>query len=264
MKRLFKPLAAIIIMCLILPVATTAKPKAKSRDYYEIRVYHVATQQQEATVDNYLQKALLPALHNKGVARVGVFKALANDTAADKRIYVLIPHKSVDHFVSLSKQLLNESSLQDAGKEYLNTTYDKPSFTRFETILVSAFDEMPRLQTPNLTTPKSERVYELRSYEGPTEKLYKNKVEMFNKGGEVKLFNRLGFNAVFYGEVIAGSRMPNLMYMTTFENMPSRMEHWKSFSSDPEWKVLSAKPEYQHNVSKSEIIFLRPADYSDI
>jgi hypothetical protein len=36
-------------------------------------------------------------------------------------------------------------------------------------------------------------------------------------GGEVPLFVRLGFNAVFYGEVIVGSHMPNLMYMTTFE-----------------------------------------------
>ncbi len=68
----------------------------------------------------------------------------------------------------------------------------------------------------------------------------------------------------FYGEVIAGSRMPNLMYMTTFENMASREKHWDSFRNDPEWKTLSAMPKYQKNVSKSDIIFLRPTDYSDI
>ncbi len=182
----------------------------------------------------------------------------------DKKVYVLIPHKSLDQFIKRNEGLLNESGLQDAGKEYLNTTYDKPPFARFETILISAFDEMTRLEVPALNTPKSERVYELRSYEGPTEKLYKNKVEMFNKGGEVKLFKRLGFNAVFYGEVIAGSRMPNLMYMTTFENMASREAHWNSFRNDEEWKKLSAMPYYQKNVSKSEIIFLTPTDYSDI
>lgn len=264
MKQLLNLIAAIIIVFLFLPTSTAAKPKAKSREYFELRVYHLATQQQEATIDNYLQNALLPTLHNKGITKVGVFKALANDTAADKKIYVLIPHKSVDQFINLSQQLLNESSLQEAGKEYLNTTYDKAPYARFETILLSAFDEMQQLEAPNLTGPKSQRVYELRSYEGPTEKLYKNKVQMFNKGGEVKLFKRLGFNAVFYSEVVAGSRMPNLMYMTTFENMDSRTEHWKSFSSDPEWKALSAKPEYQHNVIKSDIIFLRPAEYSDI
>ena len=80
-----------------------------------------------------------------------------------------------------------------------------------------------------------ERVYELRSYEGHTEKISKNKIKMFNDGDEVGLFKRLNFNAVFYGEVVAGSRMPNLMYLTTFENHPDRDAHWKSFSADEYW-----------------------------
>ena len=87
---------------------------------------------------------------------------------------------------------------------------------------------------------------------------------MFNEGGEVTLFKRLGFNAVFYGEVLSGSRMPNLMYMTTFENQASRDEHWKAFSNDPEWKKLSSMPEYQNNVSKINIYFVYPTEYSDI
>ena len=86
---------------------------------------------------------------------------------------------------------------------------------------------------------------------------------MFNKGGEIALFKRLGFNAVFYGEVMAGSKMPNLMYMTSFDNMQSRNDHWKTFVDDPEWKKLSAMPEYQHNVSHIDISFLYPTEYSD-
>jgi hypothetical protein len=87
---------------------------------------------------------------------------------------------------------------------------------------------------------------------------------MFNEGGEVPLFKRLGFNAVFYADVISGSHMPNLMYMTSFENRAAREEHWKSFSADPEWKKLVALPEYQHNVSKAEVILCHAADYSDL
>jgi hypothetical protein len=122
---------------------------------------------------------------------------------------------------------------------------------------------MPGTAVPKLTSPKAERVYELRSYEGPTEKYYRNKVKMFNDGDEVGLFNRLGFNAVFYAKVLAGSRMPNLMYMTTFNNMQDRDKHWEAFSADPQWKILSSMPKYQNNVSKADIIFLRPTDYSD-
>jgi hypothetical protein len=87
---------------------------------------------------------------------------------------------------------------------------------------------------------------------------------MFNQGGEVTLFKRLGFNAVFYAEVLSGSHMPNLMYMTSFDNMASRDEHWKSFGNDPFWKKLVAAPEYQNNVSKADIFFLHPAEYSDL
>jgi cell fate (sporulation/competence/biofilm development) regulator YlbF (YheA/YmcA/DUF963 family) len=58
--------------------------------------------------------------------------------------------------------------------------------------------------------------------------------------------------------------MPNLMYMTSFENMQSRDEHWKAFGNDPAWKTLSAMKEYQNNVSHSDITFLRPTEYSEL
>ena len=95
-------------------------------------------------------------------------------------------------------------------------------------------------------------------------KIYRNKVDMFNAGDEVGLFKRLGFNAVFYGEVLSGGRMPNLMYLTTFENQASRDAHWKAFVEDAHWKNLIAMPEYKNNVSKNEIFFLRPTTYSDL
>jgi len=58
--------------------------------------------------------------------------------------------------------------------------------------------------------------------------------------------------------------MPNLMYMTSFDNKTSRDDHWRMFGNDPDWKTMSAKPEYQHNVSKITITFLRPTNYSKL
>jgi len=60
---------------------------------------------------------------------------------------------------------------------------------------------------------------------------------MFNAGGEITIFNKLNFNSVFYGDVIAGCRMPNLMNMTSFENMADREAHWKEFTDDPDSKT---------------------------
>ncbi len=87
---------------------------------------------------------------------------------------------------------------------------------------------------------------------------------MFNQGGEVALFDKLGFHAVFYASVLAGAHMPNLMYMTSFENMAARDAHWKTFGDDPTWKQLSSSPQYQHNVSHIDVLFLHPADYSEL
>jgi hypothetical protein len=170
----------------------------------------------------------------------------------------------LDDFEKLADKLSRDKQYLNDGKEYIDATYDNPPYSRIETTVLKAFSGMPESAVPNLKTPVSERVYELRSYEGHTEKIYRNKVQMFNEGDEVGLFKRLGFNAVFYGEVIAGCTMPNLMYMTTFENQASRDEHWKSFGNDPQWKKLSSMPEYQHNVSKNVTRFFRPTDYSDI
>lgn len=240
----------------------TAMPPAG--EYYEIKIYHIRDAEQEKALDSYFKEAYLPALHKAGINNVGVFKALANDTAADKQVYVFIPVKSLEKWLQLPAELEKNAAYKQAGKAYIDAAYNAPAFLRVESILLRAFHLAPQMQLPALKSSKSERVYELRSYESASEKLYHNKVTMFNEGGEVALFKRLNFNAVFYAEVLSGSHMPNLMYMTTFENKADRDEHWKVFGSDPEWQKLKSLPEYQNNVSKSVIIFLRPAEYSDI
>ena len=84
-----------------------------------------------------------------------------------------------------------------AGKDYIDASYKTPPYVRMENILLYAFPLAARMEAPRLSSPVSDKIYELRSYEGPTEKLYRNKVTMFNAGDEVGLFKRLGFNAVF-------------------------------------------------------------------
>lgn len=251
----------LILLALCVSTALSAAPK---REFYEIKIYHVANSTQEQRVEKFLKDAYLPAVHRAGIGKVGVFKPVETDTTVGKRIYVFTPFASMDQFVKLPEMLLKDKQYESSGTDYLNAPYDNPPYARIETILLQAFTGMTQMEAPKLSTPVTERVYELRSYEGYTEKIYRNKVKMFNDGNEVALFKRLGFNAVFYAEVISGSRMPNLMYMTTFANQASRDEHWKAFSADPEWKTLSGMSEYQHNVSKINIYFLRPVGYSEI
>ncbi|WP_035361854.1 NIPSNAP family protein [Dyadobacter alkalitolerans] len=252
---------AVFLLAAVLSIAA-APPK---REFYEIRIYQLKNAEQGTRVENYLKDAYIPAMHRAGIKNVGVFKPVASDTAAaGKLIYVFTPLKSLEQLLELPKTLAKDAAYASAGKDYIDADYKNAPYARYETIVLQAFTGMPMHKKPGLTGPKADRVYELRSYEGHTEKIYQNKVKMFNDGGEVPLFERLGFNAVFYAEVIAGSHQPNLMYMTTFENKASRDEHWKAFSADAEWNKLKVNPEYQNNVSKNTSFFLTPTDYSDI
>lgn len=250
-----------LIACLFL-LSTTVYGKETKKYYYQIKIYRLANEGQEKKTENYLQTAYLPALHRLGIKSVGVFKPAQKDTG-DQLLYVFIPFTSLSEFEQLEQKLEKDNQYQADGKEYIDAIYNDVAYKRFESIILKAFSGMPGFAVPSLTAPKPERIYELRSYEGPTEKYYHNKVKMFNDGDEVGLFKRLNFNAVFYAEVISGSHMPNLMYMTTFNSKEDRDKHWDAFSNDPQWKTLVAKPEYQHNVSKAEIFLLHPTEYSD-
>jgi NIPSNAP len=223
----------ITICCLLVGI------QGQQKQVYQLSVYHFVNAAQEAALDAYLQKTLIPELHQLGSATIGVFKPVTNDTAADKKLYVLVPFKNWKTLYTAINKLPNDQA---------------PEYLRLESVLLEAFSMAPQMTLPKLSGTRAEHIYELRSYESATEKLYRNKVQMFNEGGEVKLFDRLGFNAIFYADVIAGSRMPNLMYMTSFNNMATRDDYWKIFIADAE---------YQHNVSKADIILMHATPYSD-
>jgi hypothetical protein len=256
-SNFLKASSLIVLLC----IAAVAKAFEPPQYYYQLKIYHLKTKAQEDRLDHYLKDAYLPALHKAGIPHVGVLKSMAQDT--EKRVYVLIPYSSWNKLENTDKSLLDDKQYLADGKEYIDAAYNDLPYTRMETIVLKAFPKWPAPTVPQLSANKPDRVYELRSYESPTEQYNINKVKMFNDGGETVLFNRLKFNAVFYAEVLAGSHMPNLMYMTTFNSKEDRDKHWETFSNDPEWKTLVAKPEYQHNVSKADIIFLHPAEYSD-
>lgn len=242
---------------------TEENPTAKVREFYQLLTYTLDTDEQVQTTDNYLKDAYLPGLKKLGIKNIGVFKPRPNEADSVKKIYVLIPFSTMAQFLGLEEGLSKDETYLAAGSNYLQASYEQPPYQRFESTLLKAFVDMPMMQTPKLDGPRSERIYELRSYESPNETYFKSKVDMFNAGGEVRLFDKLEFNAVFYAEVISGSKMPNLMYMTTFSDQASRDTHWDAFRTAPEWLELKAVTKYQNSVSHADIMFLYPTAYSD-
>lgn len=243
--------------------STESTTAPNGREYYQLKVYSCDSDAQVQVVDEYLEEAYLPALKRAGIGPVGVFKLRPETVDSLQKIYLLIPFKTMDQFLGLEGKLQADEAYLAAGEDYLTAAYDQPPYRRIESTLLHAFEDFPEMRPSPLDNARSERIYELRSYESPTEAIFKNKVDMFNAGGEVVLFDRLEFNAVFYGEVISGDKMPNLMYMTTFSDQESRDQHWDAFVDSPEWKEMSALPKYQNNVSHIDLVFLYPTEYSD-
>lgn len=255
----------LFILCFVI-VSSSVEAKDPKKDLYQIKIYNLKNNEQVVAVEKYLKNAYLPALHRAGINKVGVFKPIANDTALVKKIYVFIPFHSINEWQKLSDVLYKDDVYQSASREYTDAAADKKPFERIESVLLEAFPMHTHFEMSGLKNPLPERIYELRSYESPTEHLHTTKVRMFNEGGEIALFKRLNFNAVFYARVLSGSKMPNLMYLTTFENMAEHDAHWKAFGSSPEWKSLSAMPEYENkvSVSRNESILMHPTGYSDL
>ena len=251
----------LVIFCFT--VSSEVMSQNSDREFYELRLYHLENQKQEKTMDEYLQKALIPALERAGVERTGVFKPIENDSAFGKAIYLLIPYKSAEEYLEISRDLHSDSDYLAAAGDFFNAAHDDPPYERAETILLNAFEGMPQHEKTSLKNATSERIYELRSYESATEDLFRNKVRMFNEG-EIEIFKRLKFNPIFFGEVIAGSRMPNLMYMISHANREAMKENWENFGKDEKWKEMSGLEEYQNNVSHIDAVLLHATEYSGI
>lgn len=238
-------------------------PQINPPTFYRMVVFHFKSTDQEKAIDKYLEISLLPAWHRTQAGSIGVFKPIANDTSVDRRIYVLFPQKLANHFLQWETDLEKDSVYQISAANFLSAPFDQPPFERMESILLTPFKFAPKLQLPKLITAKSEHIYELRSYESATPSLFNSKVHMFNEGKEMALFQQLNFNAVFYGSVWSGAHMPNLMYLTSFNNMADHDAHWKAFGEAPEWKRMSSLPEYEHTISHMDIILMHAAPYSD-
>ena len=227
----------------------------QSKTLYEWRVYEMRFGQ--ASIDNFLSKALIPALNRLGIKNVGAFSEIGKSEPL--KIYLLIPYPSLEDFSRINKALHDDEQFAQAAASYNQLPAGQAAYARYDSSLMVAFDSVPEL-----IVPQSEpRIFEVRSYEGYSEDAVRRKIKMFNVD-ELPVFTRLKLNPVFFGDVIVGPALPRLTYMLTFRNMEERDQAWKAFGSDPEWQRISKLPEYADTVSRIYKTFLEPLPYSQV
>lgn len=238
-------------------------PAAQGREYYELRRYHLVNGAQQKLTNGFIEEALIPALNRIGIRPVGAFDLyLGPETPA---LYVLLPSSSLDTLVNAEFRLNDDAEYQKAGAAFLKAPAREPAYERVESSLMIAFEGHPKLTVPPVTAQHGSRVFQLRTYESPSNHDHRIKVEMFNSG-EFEIFRKAGFWEVFYGDTLVGPRLPNLTYMLSFPDISELNAKWKAFGSDPDWKKLSHSPRfsYEEIVSKISNLVLNPTSYSQI
>jgi len=235
----------------------------KGREFYQLRRYRIRSGPQRKLCDDFFRDALIPALNRLSVAPVGVFDLMIG--AETPTIFVLMPGMSAETLVTIETHLEQDAEFMKSGAAVFNAPEKEPAFQRMESSFLQAFPNWPKLVLPRTSAMRGPRLFELRIYEGASELDHHRKMEMM-QSGEVDIFNKAGFDQIFYSETLIGPRLPNLTYMVGFENLAAREKQWAAFFGSDEWKALSTQPKYTFEpvVSNSTSLILTPTAYSQI
>lgn len=234
-----------------------------TREYYQIRRYHLQSGPQIALTEHYIADALIPALSRRSMGPVGAFKLdIGPETPA---FYVLIPSTSLEALAALDLDLARDAEFVKAADPFWSAPATAPAFLRVDSSLLAAFEGWPRLTPPASAATKGKRIFQMRTYESPSYRDHVRKVEMFHSG-EFEIFKTAGFQSVFYGDTLIGPRMPNLTYMLSYPELAELDALWHAFSNDPAWKKLSADSRFSYEAIVSNItnLILSPLSSSQI
>jgi len=258
-RREFVAAACVAGLAPMSRVAVAREPGAvPKKEYYQLIQYHLASQAKQELLSEFLHNAAIPALGRMGVGPVGVFRTIEDN---DPNMHVLLPHQSVESAVTLIDRLKEDAEFLEAGAPFIDAPPSDPAYQRIESSLLIAFDAVPKLELP---TKNESRVFQLRIYESHNVQKALKKIEMFNTGGELEIFRRVGMPPVFFGETLIGAKMPNLTYMLGFDDMEALKKGWDAFGRDPAWLELKDDPTYKDTVSNITNVLLRPAACSQI
>jgi hypothetical protein len=257
-RRHFPTAAAGLALAGPLAAAPTAKRSIVELRYMRMRNTQ-ENQMQRAT--EFLRNGAAPAVKRAGVTALGFFASVI----AEESPFIL----TLAAFPSLAAmEIAREKQAEDKDYTQARDKYNAMpglGYVRLESSLLRCFESMPNVDAPPADSQRPARIFELRMYESNNGSTLTRKIKMFNDA-EIGIFKRLGMQPVFFGETIIGDRMPNLVYMLSFENLAARDKLWQGFGADPEWQKLRSQPgnsdsEIVSNISNA---ILRPLPFSDI
>jgi hypothetical protein len=241
-------------------LSAAAAENSLKNSVYGLFYFYMRNGTQVERTTAYLRDTFAPAAKRAGIT-AGFFSPVVGDRAP--YILSLAAYPGWAGMEAVHVKFAEDKEFQKGWDAY-NTIGD-PAYDRMEVGMLYAFDKLPVMDVPPTEGRHAARIFELRTYESPNEKAGARKIKMF-EDGEAAIFKRLGMAPVLFGRTIAGTRMPSLTYMLSFDDLAARDRLWRAFGSDPEWQKLRATP----GLSDAEIVsnitntILRPLPFSMI
>ena len=234
-----------------------------AREFYQMRRYALQSGPQTKLTEDYFANALIPALARMGMGPVGALQVQIGPETPT--FYLLIPASSAEALAGLDLRLAGDAAFMNTAAPFWNATAAAPAFQRVESSLLVAFEGWPKLTPAASAATKGKRIFQLRTYESPSNGDHVRKVEMFHSG-EFEIFLKAGFHPVFFGDTLLGSRMPNLTYLLSFADQAELDAKWELFRNDPDWKKLSTSPRFASDQLVTNItnLILSPLGCSQI
>lgn len=231
------------------------------RAVYELRTYELRNDLDVARAQDFFARHLVPALRRAGAGPIGAFTP--DSGLPLPAVVLLVPYSSLAVAGAAADRLAADAELRSATDSWERG--GGLPYVRYEVALYRAFPGQPALEVPASTADRAPRVFELRTYEAPSDAGLRAKVAMFDQA-EIHIFRESGFAPVMFGTAIAGTRLPHLTYLIGFDDMAARAAAWSRFGSNPEWQRIRVRPGWTdpETVSVIRAAFLRPTAYSDV
>lgn len=227
-------------------------PVSGEKEIYEWRIYTLTGN--GAELDRFFSETLIPVYNRLGVS-IGAFAPLKKEETELR--YLLFVYPDLKAFSRVKKEIWKDSVFSREAQPFFDQTAPNPLYSNFESFLCEAFDKIPRMRRPD----PARTLFEYRIYHSPNEEANQRKVKMFNVD-EIDIFDKTGINSVCYGEILSGSRMPALIYLTWYLNEDTRNEAWEKFRNHKDWIRIKSLPEYSNTATNNKSVLLSPLPYS--
>jgi NIPSNAP len=198
-------------------------------NYYYLENYYLRLSTQPDRIHEFLSQGWLPAVNKFHSGPKICLDAIM--AAHVPQVAVFLGLQSFEELFSLRAKLRQDAGFQKAMAAWEDGP--EPPYEHYSGTLLKVTDYVSDIPMQS-EKPKKPRIFELRVYHNPDSKHLAALHQRF-RGAEIRIFHRDGIHPILYTETAVGANMPNLTYLTPYDDLGARQKAWDTFHADPEW-----------------------------